>query len=481
MKAGTKALMRLVALICIALAVACSSYAPEPKFGAGLSTNLPGGTVASLQGSIFIDPQNVSTCASDSNLTCSLSTCGTTGDGPCKTYGQIVQRWGTNAPHIRTATTITFLSSHSDDTDPIILKASVEHGAQLKIACPIGTAQQVGTGTLSSFVAKNTATPQLTQAALGFTALANQLVDNTTHAGRAWTYSNVSGTTWTYTQPLTVNTYTLGASEVTTWAASDVIAVYEPIAIDLVDLEPVVADATSANELVKVQDCTILDPAGVGQDSLRVNDYVALSEVKSQRGVTFVSPIVAPFSTFSTVVMPGLYNSVTLASNIGSGFPGQGDNSSVAIVGGADLVAAANGSYWNWPAIDSDAIFKNGVTVKNGYVENGVYIGTGATLSAEGFGFENGPAWGPGTISFAGTLKNFYTASNSTAAFKNTGGIEMSGAATTACSSSGATTQTITCGITLNVTNLDAAASGSAFGALAFGKGGSPSVQKGQP
>lgn len=482
MKSGTKALARLVALICVAFAVACSSYAPEPKFGAGLSTNLPGGTVASLQGNVFIDPQNVSGCATDSNLTCSLSTCGTTGDGPCKTYGQLLQRWGTNSPFLRLATVINLISSHTDDTDPIVLKAFVGHGvAPPKFKCPLGAAQQVGTGTFSSFVAKSTAgSGQLTQAALGFTATAHQLVDNTTHAGRAWTRTNVSGTTWTFTQPWPVNNYTVLGSEVTTWAASDAIAVYEPIAINLVDFEPMILDSTGTTELAKVEDCTILDPGGIGNDSVRVNDFVAFSEVKSQRNVVNVSPVGEPLASFSTPTSPGLFNVVSIgAGNSSNQLPTMGGNAFWSVVAGED--ATTNGIQCNYCVFDADHILFGG-QLKYSSVYNGLYLPSGGGPYAEGTGFEAGPVWGAGTWTFTGTERSWYTATNSTATFKNTGGLKMTGSgATTACSTSGATTQTQTCGITLNVTNLDAAASGSGFGQNAFGQGGSPSVYKGFP
>ena len=67
------------------------------------------------QATWFIDPQNVSGNASDSNS-------GIDAAHPVLSYTRgIVPKWGTNAPTLRQNTTFTWLSDQLDDSDPVIM------------------------------------------------------------------------------------------------------------------------------------------------------------------------------------------------------------------------------------------------------------------------------------------------------------------------------------------------------------------------
>lgn len=108
----------------------------------------------------FVDPQNTTTCASDDN-SCTSATCGAAGSGvgPCKTWGQInAIRWGclgspVACPRLRQTTTITFLSSHTDDTDPVESFPSIEHGGSLIFTANLTqTVPSVGTSTFTTVI-----------------------------------------------------------------------------------------------------------------------------------------------------------------------------------------------------------------------------------------------------------------------------------------------------------------------------------------
>lgn len=115
------------------------------------------------QASWFVDPQNVSGHASDAND-------GLTALTPLKTYAEIVTRWGTFSPILVQTTTITFLSSHTDDSDPVIaspiLSGTAPFFSGVSLVFVGGTTRTL-LGTIAAVVAQNRATGQLWQANIG--------------------------------------------------------------------------------------------------------------------------------------------------------------------------------------------------------------------------------------------------------------------------------------------------------------------------
>ncbi len=144
----------------------------------------------------YIDPANATTCASDSNSGTS-ATCSAGGVGPLKSYQELyVHRWGclgtpSYCPRFRQNVTLTFLSSHTDNSDPVLGAFSLENGAQVLIQGQLTSAQRVCTGTITVNAAKNRTTGQVLEATLPCAVTAEDLIVNSTHASRAWTYSQV--------------------------------------------------------------------------------------------------------------------------------------------------------------------------------------------------------------------------------------------------------------------------------------------------
>jgi len=74
----------------------------------------------------FIDPSGANG-GSDANAGTSLG-------APLKTWARLVALWGTNSPTLAQSTTITFMSSHVDNTDPVTFRPYVAKGAAVAIA-----------------------------------------------------------------------------------------------------------------------------------------------------------------------------------------------------------------------------------------------------------------------------------------------------------------------------------------------------------
>src|SRR5215469_10074605 len=99
----------------------------------------------------FVDPQNTTTCASDDN-SCTSASCGAAGSGvgPCLTWQQInAIRWGClgspkGCPRLRQTTTVSFLSSQTNDSDPVYAFPTIEHGGSLILSAPLPTPTVTG-------------------------------------------------------------------------------------------------------------------------------------------------------------------------------------------------------------------------------------------------------------------------------------------------------------------------------------------------
>lgn len=150
------------------------------------------------QATWFIDPQNVSTNASDTNS-------GLDALHPVRTWaGGVLAKLGTYSPILGQDTTFTFISSHTDNTDAVIFRPIIDNGAKVIIMGAL-TAPLVNAGVLSGVTAKNpgvNGSGNLLQANLSFAASAGQLIVNTTLSNaRCLVYRNVSGTTFNLSQP----------------------------------------------------------------------------------------------------------------------------------------------------------------------------------------------------------------------------------------------------------------------------------------
>jgi hypothetical protein len=173
----------------------CSAARPRTFAAAGATPILPAAwSVASW----FVDPQNVSGTASDANAC-------TSSGAPCLTWQEInVHRWGClgspgACPRIRQTTTITFLSSHTDNSDPVVLVPQIENASVFSLQ---GTTPTVATSTTFTLnAAKNRtagANAMLSGSFAAGSPAACVLVQNTTAAksSRAWVYTTAGGSNW---------------------------------------------------------------------------------------------------------------------------------------------------------------------------------------------------------------------------------------------------------------------------------------------
>ena len=251
------------------------------------------------QAAWFLDPQNTSTCASDGNATCALSTCGTPGDGPCLSYAQISTRWGTVSPRIRQTTTLTVMSSMSP-ADVGYLNPLVEGTSnQFVVTCTLGSAQQQWSQALGAVTVKNRATPQLLAAVItpALPAVDQYLVNSGPGgAGSAWITHDQSGTTWNISQPVTGCTPASCVSvagslaENNSWTTGDTVTAYVPSKIYFSQILPQTTASTSQRTglpAVTISQCFVAAIGGASDTSaLAINQLVSIQNSEVQTTTT---------------------------------------------------------------------------------------------------------------------------------------------------------------------------------------------------
>lgn len=468
---------------------ACS--APRPKVlatTAGTPIIPPSWTVSAWS----IDPANSTGCASDANSG-TQSTCGATGQGPLLTWHELNDhRWGCAGnpkicPRLRQSTTITFLSAQSNTSDPVYATWATEKGAVLQFSCNLGTAQQVITGTLASVTSKARGSNQLLQASLtgtgGGTVAAGQLID-IVHAAaheRCFVNTLVSGSTWTLSQCFVPATIPLSLGQAPTAetdnaANLDAFTIYQPMAINFVDVEPTVEEAASSfNQASYIYQCGTLSPT-VAPTPMTIGTQVNIveSSIASPMWLTSASGV-----NYNPNTIHNTYMGQGIAGNIGIG-----NTTVIQITGGVigNTTLYGMGGTLN-TSLDGDVI----LSANFGQLPIGqqsffgkLFVGTGTTLvanagtvTAETAGYGAAQAWGAGKVGvWNGSRLAILNGTSAVAVFTLSGGLTINGQ-TTACSHSGANNpDVINCGISLTPANIDAAQSTTGFGGYAFIPGG---------
>lgn len=425
-----------------------------------------------------VDPANSTTCANDFN-NCTQSTCGAAGafQGPCVTFAEIAARWGTYSPRIRQNTTITFQSSQSGNSDPVYLTPFLENGAQMIVQGTLGAGQQIASGTLGVVTSKNRATNQnLVAASMPAGSVEGALVVNSTHPSRAWIFvpGPADAGVWQFTQPLVALTLPvlLPVTEVDTWATGDSVTVFQPVAVDIVYVAPVVSDnnGTFTNALFLYQ-LNVLDPAGATSDSaLFTTPNFAIVESRMDRIFEFYSAT----SLNAAVVSTGLVNVdmeggvIVSPSQASTGFLA-GMISKTAFIARGPLDLNADVSL-------GISVALNGVSSNAGNVFLGVNTvtlspQTQATTSGND-AINGGPViYGSGSVNVTSGVYIYPPGAGAAAAyFKTSGGILMKTSSKVCLAVPSAATSFGTCNITLSAANLDANL-GATSGCLAVGGG----------
>jgi hypothetical protein len=204
-----------------------------------------------------------------------------------------VARWGTSSPHLRQNTTIKWLSGETGNTDVDTFYPSpiLENQASLFLT---GTPTTVATGTLGTVVSKVISTsPVLLQAVLtpssGSVAVGEFLV-NTTHAGNAWIYTNVSGSNYSLSQPLpAASTEAIGTgipfgttgSEQNSFTAGDSYTIETFPEVNIASINPTIESWNAANfgGGVYVSNLQIIGPGHGNSPPLVIGASVLLGEV----------------------------------------------------------------------------------------------------------------------------------------------------------------------------------------------------------
>lgn len=404
-----------------------------------------------------IDPVN-----GNDNNTC------TTNGSACKTYAEIAARWGTYSPRLRQSTTLTWLTSQPDNTDPIYFTPFAENDATPQIVCSL---TQVASGTLGSVTAKNRATPQILQADIGASGAIHQLLIDTTAGGRAWVYKNVAGTIFALSQPLAPAAAppTLpNGTEVDTFTNGDAFTLNTPVTIDLQLFAPTNGQYVTANNMGYVTNCTTRQ-AATSRGATFVNSAVRFVESRLSQAAMFVYSQPSANDNggcFNCDANSGISGGIVTGMTTGSG-TGQ-------LVMSAGIVSNLIGAM----QVAQDTIVQFAYTATTPGVNStlgNVCIDTGANLNVSGsqlFVLSGSILWGAGNIKTLGVGHITYTAGQGTATFINTGTRTIDGSAT-ACSHTGAAPDVINCGINITGANLDAAAGAAGFGGNAFMPGGS--------
>jgi hypothetical protein len=418
-------------------------------------------TPAETQATWVIDPQNVSGVASDGNS-------GIDASSPLVTYAELAERrWQTYSPRLRQSTTLTFLSSHPDNSDPVYLTPHLEAGA----SCIVQATPAVVTSgvVLSGVTAKNRAagSNSLLIANLGATAAAGQLVRNTTGGklSRAWTYKALGGNSFSLTQPLVpfAPPAIAAPAEVDTWANGDTVDLLTPLAINLVELGCTNADANATTSAVYAYQCTAFDPSATGEP-LFVGDRAMLAEVASQRALILqgLSPTIH-------------HTNCLMQKTVSVGTP------ACSFLGGASLGILS--AYCPSPTtLDGDFILGAAANLFAGGQFGFVFLDANVTVTAGLLAvgpvfYASGVLYGSGanTINLQGSAHCVQNTGPFVTAFTAPGlvtGIKLNGAATGNSIAYVANVGTIHNGIATTPANLDAAAGAAGFGSTAFNPGG---------
>lgn len=418
------------------------------------------------QSTWFIDPTNSQGTSSDNNSGL------TSGTSLLTWKGFISKMGGTNSPTLKQTTTVTFLSSHTNNTDPVVWSPIMAQGsrAQIQGTTPTTTAAVF---TLSASKSRTAGSNSLLAGSFSAGTIApGVMIQNTTAAksSRAFIYKSAGGSNWDLSQPfaLQVPPSVTAPTEVDTWASTDTVNVLSTIQVNIASFQPTLLDFDGyADNLSSIYQLTIFDPTSVGFNPCYVNGSVILQEVLSQRFISTTTP--NPFEAVT------LYN---VAANGGIVH----EAGVVSMFGGYIQTALQGLSTYE---LDGDVIIGNASSpflFAGTHILALVYLDTLVTIDDGDIIFRTlsygshviyGSA--SGTFEFGGVSHGVMNTGTFTAGWTAptlVTGVSLNGATTANSIAYSANVGTIHNGITTSVANLDAAAGAAGFGGTAFNLGG---------
>jgi len=427
-------------------------------------TNSPAVSGATTQATWAIDPQNVSGTASDANS-------GEGGVGSTVallSFREVVRRWGSNRPVLNQVTTVTYLSSGTA-ADTVDVQAKGE-GA-LVFQGPGSTGTPLFSGVIAGHVAFSTATgiPESITAYAG--AAVGQMVVNTTRANSVAFVLAVSGGVATLAQPQAPSTVSGAGAPVTTWANGDAIHAF---------VLPAVFVARASYEA-----SAFASPAGVAFQHLNVSGLfpwigggfsswlIEATSVGSENGMGILrSGVQTIIYNGAHVLRGGPSSAGPLQENGNDGVVG------VLMTGGGVIEAFDVDTFYaeqnvtfactgTCRSLNNDGgilqLPSTALNVSDGCYElaGAVHSGGGSEGTAAILNMTNSARCAYGSTATATFLASLIlTLNDETTGFSRTAAGTWAG------------------GITINVTNLDAAAGVAGFGGLAFSPVGSACYAK---
>ena len=416
----------------------------------------------------FYDPLSSLSCASDNN-NCTQNTCGAAGSfaGPCVSYAEIQDRWGTTSPVFQQNTSMTLMSSAAS-SDPVYVypKETGPIGFVFQCTLPAPT----WTASLGTVIPKSRSGNQLLEAPItptGGAVTTLQLVVNSNHPSRAWTATNPSSNNWTFLQPVTGCTPpTCSPSEVDSWTTGDSVTGYVPLNVYIVDFLP-----SGASRLVYpnwISGCAVQSVGGTAGTFFSANQNVIVTD-------SLVYPMV--FGNLQGVA--GGPEGPRFSNSFVSSFRGSGLN----FFGGGwgNLMTGL----FTWSAgvsVDGDTYAGTTTLFYPPYV----YIGTMYILGeVASYGVyismpPSGQLYGPGYFQTQAGSFLSYGSGDAGGSFPLAGGLYLNGLQT-ACNTAGTSgVQSIYCGKSLTPALLDTSIDGGGFGGHAFQVGGGQISTTGQ-
>lgn len=428
----------------------------------------------------FVDPSGANG-GSDANA-------GTSAAAPLKTWARLQALWGTSSPVLRQTTTVTFLSSHVDNTDPVVwTPLLVGNGcAVLQGANPVPVPT-----VFTRSAARNRAAGANSLLAGSFSVgvpAAGLLVQNLAagKSSRAWIYKSVGGGNFAMTQPLAPQTppFPAGATlaQVNTWATGDAVQLLTPIAVNVVEFVPTLADFVLPSFLNCgfLYQLTLFDPQGAGTDNVFLGCLVKIFECNTQRTIVVSGAPGQPLAGFALQCINDFNNGgmVAVANGVQS-FGGCITNA--ATQAGSTWGGGAGQHVW-----DDDFILGGFATCPLGGAVGPIFLDTGGGIivnngdllcSANAGSGIAAIVYGAGASTFLmrGTSRLCNTTGNTFVATLTAPGtitgVNLNGGTAAHSVISGAP-DVFNGGIATTPANLDAAAGAAGFGGLAFVPGG---------
>lgn len=452
----------------------------------------------------YLDPNNASSAASDSN------TC-TSAGSPCLTWKEIYNgRWGCvglaqqGCPAFPQSMTVNVLSTQpsNGESDPVGFCPAWRNGAQIQITGVLNATTQVSTGTITVTQAfSRTANPgQTLQYNVSGAAMVGgaNLVSNTGHASLSTIY-DLPGSVGPYTANSPINGSTVTSSyptEVTGWTTSDPYTGYAPAGLNIVKLCGTVVDVVSTPmivnqltflnseashtsgtfQIVNIDGPVIVADSIMNRKVLTLDaggQYPATRFVDDQFNMNGQWQGLAPTSTSSTITPNGDSAAIPYPTLVqiwgGAGFdqPDTGECSMTNVWVDYDFRNEKGGigcTYWGLNLY-------GGLFIENsGFLNIYDYMMPISSITATPTVWTDGA--GAGTIYVQGRSRFVYK-TNATTTFQGTVALRGNGRVSTMCSHTNTNPDFTYCGNTVNPTNLDSAAvDAGGFNGLAFLPGG---------